>query len=171
MQDPNEEKNVWEESQQESQQEKELRGILEKLVKKLSQAVSPPKAILDPAQPRSKVKALEIRISIQSESGEGNRVQGQWRIARADGEPFDRIDQQLREEIHGDLDRYLDDLNRLWDQLLKDNPYITLETLLGNGMPVMKSSLQDGLPEHRMIRNPPVPEPQGDGDGGDGGGN
>ena len=105
---------------------------------------------------REMVPGLQIQILINRTDSVGMQVSADMKMVTPDGRPFDRITSELRATMHEDLDRLMNDVNRVWNKsfrdqkqvmegLTKDNPLFAMLLQALGQMPVDQSELQQAL--------------------------
>ena len=66
--------------------------------------------------PRHKVPGLKVQILIERMDSMGRQVSGEMDLMTGNQLSFDRINPELRQTMHNNLDRFLNDVNRIWNK-------------------------------------------------------
>ncbi len=66
--------------------------------------------------PRPKVSGLKVQILIERMDSMGRQVSAEMSLMTDNRMPFDRINSELRQTMHNNLDRLLNDVNRIWNK-------------------------------------------------------
>lgn len=105
---------------------------------------------------REMVPGLQIQILINRTDSVGMQVAADMKMVTSDKRPFDRVTNELRATMHEDLDRLLNDVNRVWNKsfrdqkvvmesLTQDNPLFAMLLQALGQMPVDQSELKQAL--------------------------
>ena len=86
--------------------------------------------------PRPKVPGLKVQILIERTDSMGRQVSAEMALMTGNKMPFDRINPELRQTMHNNLDRLLNDVNRIW------NKTFSPETSSGTVPTVSESELE-----------------------------
>ena len=110
------------------------------------------------------VPGLRITVRIHRTDEVGLEVEATILMTPPSRRPFNRIDEVLRRQLHDDMDRLMNDTNRIWNKsfrdqeqvladLEKENPLMGLLMNALNGVPVPTGELQKALDaDNRHLR-------------------
>lgn len=113
---------------------------------------------------REMVEELTVRMQFERFDSKGFQLVARLQVRREDRTPFDRVDQKLRQTLHEDLDRVLNDLNRNWNQIMMgdakmQDPFTQLLMKLTGGIPVEDTETEKKLIEDGRRRGYYDPNP------------
>ncbi len=95
---------------------------------------------------REMVPGLQIKILINRTDSVGMQVSADMKMMTPDGRPFDRVSNALRATMHDDLDRLMNDVNRVWNKSFRDQQKVMEELTEGNPLFAMLLSALGGMP-------------------------
>jgi len=109
---------------------------------------------------REMVPGLRLQILINRTDNVGMQVAVDIKLGH--GEPFDRISSTLRASLHDDMDRLMNDVNRIWNksfrgrtEIMKDleenYPFAAALMKATGGIPDTDSELQKKLEEENRL--------------------
>ena len=68
---------------------------------------------------REMVPTLKITVRIHRTDGVGLAAEAHILMTPPDRSPFNRINEQLRRQFHDDMDRLMNDTNRIWNKTFR----------------------------------------------------
>ena len=98
-----------------------------------------------PQENREMVPGLHIQVLINRTDKVGMQVAAEFKMMNPDKAPFDRVTAELRAQLHGDLDRLMNDVNKIWNKSFRDQEQILKEMAAGNPLMAFLMQLQGGM--------------------------
>lgn len=76
---------------------------------------------------REMVPGLRIIVRIHRTDEVGLEVEASILMTPSDRTPFNRINEELRRQFHDDMDRLMNDVNRIWNKSFRDQEQVLAE--------------------------------------------